>query len=332
MVLGIHHRFVLGSIAALMGIALATAPGCGDDSEPADEGLPFEQFAESFRQAQCETAVRCGVMPDVETCFDAFAPSRAIAEAVAAVTFGDITYDPQAGETCIDAVKAGNCQGYVLTPAILETCDAVFGNRRGEEEACVADIQCEGFGSICEGACGSDCCPGVCRGVTAQGQEGDYCTPLEPCSEGLKCLNNPETDSPQCYVAAGPNEACVAFQCIDGYSCNPMNARCFKQSSTGEACNPALGEVCASLNDYCDGEQQKCIALPRPGEPCGVNQIAATYCARTSYCAGTTCEALPSVGQPCVGESTCLGQLDCSGDPDFVCGSLPSPSVCVNFE
>lgn len=321
-------------LVALAALTTLAVPGCGDDTETTEgEGLAFEQFAETYRQAQCERAVTCGYMPDVDTCYGALAQDFAIAQAVSAVAFGDLTYDPKAAETCISTVTGAGCEGFSLfTPAILETCDAVFGNRRGEGQACVAATQCSGLGSVCEGSCGDGCCPGVCRGVEAAGQEGDACSEIAPCGDGLRCLHDSETETAQCLKLAGANQTCSPNGCIDGYACDPGNSKCFQQSATGADCNPALGEACSSLNEYCDGEQKKCIPLPRPGEPCGVNPIADYYCARMGVCQDGTCVARPGVGAECLSESVCLGQLECSGEPDFICGSLPSPSICTNFE
>lgn len=331
-------RFSRAARLAVAGSALATVAllqACGDDTGTnPDEGLAFEQFAETYRQAQCERAVKCGVMPDVETCFGALAQDFAISEAIAATAYGDLTYDPAAAATCIETLTSASCEGFqLLTPDVLEACDQVFGNRRGEGEPCVAAIQCQGIGSICEGACGAGCCEGVCRGVSDAGQMGDICSDLAPCAEGLRCLFADVSQMFECIPLAGANEPCVAYGCIQGYSCDTAGSgRCFAQASTGSACNPALADACADLNEYCSADQQRCVPLPRPGEPCGVNPVAMNYCARMAYCDGTTCQALPGVGEECAGESACLGQLQCSGDPDFLCGSLPSPSICTNFE
>ncbi|MBK8940163.1 MAG: hypothetical protein IPM79_21720 [Polyangiaceae bacterium] len=333
-----RNRFSLAAKSALLGVTLAAVAltqACGDDTGVTPEdGLAFEQFAETYRQAQCERAVKCGFMPDVDTCYVALGQDFAIAEAISAAAFGDLTYDPQAAATCIETVTSASCEGFtLLTPQVLEACDTVFGNRRGEGEPCVAAAQCQGIGSICEGACGDGCCPGVCRGVSDAGQMGDICSDLAPCSEGLRCLFADVSQMFECIPLAGANEPCVDYGCIPGYACDSSGSgRCFAQASTGSACNPALADACADLNEYCSADQQRCVPLPRPGEPCGVNPVATSFCARMAYCADTTCQALPSVGEECAGESACLGQLSCSGDPEFICGSLSSPSICVNFE
>ena len=331
-----RFRPVLGVLFSLGAFGTIAMQGCGDDTEPTDQGLAFEQFAETYRQAQCERAVLCGFMPDVETCFGALAQDQLIAEAIAAVAFGDLTYDPAAAETCIQTLTTASCEGFSLfTRSILEVCDQVFGNRRNNGDPCVTAAQCAGIGAICEGSCGDGGCPGTCRGVSAAGQEGDPCSELEPCGNGFRCVYSDENMQDECIPLSGPNEPCVPFGCIEGYACDTSSnpPRCFQQAASGSSCNPALEYACADLNEYCSGEQQRCVPLPRPGEACGVNQLADYYCARMAYCADGSCEQLPAAGEPCIGNGVCLGQLQCtSGDPDDLCSYLPSPSICTNFE
>lgn len=325
----------VGTCCLFLGFA-AIAAACNDDStDPQDEGLLFEQFAETYRQTQCERVVACGFAPDVDTCKATVQQDYRVAQAIAAVAYGDLTYDPKAAQTCIETLKAENCEGYLLlTQSVVDACDVVFGNRRGEGESCVAAIQCQGSQSVCEGACGEGCCVGVCKGVSAGGQEGDECNDFAPCTSGLRCLPNPVPEMPAiCQTLAGPNEACTSENsCIDGYACDQTSGKCFQQAASGATCNPALPNSCGSLNEFCDVDQQKCVALPRAGSACGVNGEQ-TYCARSTYCnEGMECEQYPGVGEACLFDYACLGNLFCSGDPDFVCLPLPNPPVCVNFQ
>lgn len=324
---------LLACILVPTGIVFSTGvAGCGDSStNPEEEGLAFEQFTETYRQAQCQRAVTCGIMPDVDTCYVSLAQDLNIAQSVAAVAFGTVTYDPKAAQTCIDTLTNANCEGFdLLTEDILTVCDSVFGNRLGEGDDCVASAQCAGLRSICDGACGQGCCHGTCKGVAAAGAEGDVCSDLAPCGEGLRCLPDETGTMATCTTLAGPNQPCTPFGCISGYACG--SGKCFQQAPSGASCNPALADSCASLNEYCHADQKTCVPLPRAGENCGVNPVGNTYCARSAACVDGKCVAFPSVGDECLGESACLGALPCSGDPDFVCLPLPNPDICVNFE
>lgn len=318
----------LPTFAAVLSLGIA---GCGDDSTNPDEteGLALEAFAETYRQAQCERAVACGYMPDVDACKEALPQDRYIVEGIAAVAFGDLTYDANAAQTCVDTLAATGCEGFGLANIeYIEPCNAVFGNRRGQGAACTMSIECEGVASLCYRECEGECCVGECRGVDAAGMEGDECSDLLPCGSNLRCLFDDAAEGYRCRPLAGPNQACVPFACIDGYACGNDN-KCFQQAASGEACNPNLGDVCASLNEYCSASEQICVALPRGGEACGASGASTEHCSRSSICIEGTCEALPQTGEDCIFEY-CLGGLRCSGDPDFVCQPQANPTVCVS--
>jgi hypothetical protein len=313
----------------LLSLSALTA-GCGDDSTKPDEqeGLALEAFAETYRQAQCERAVTCGFMPDVDACKEALAVDRYIVEGIAAVTYGDLTYDANAAQTCVDTLAATGCEGFGLANVeYIEPCNAVFGNRRGEGAACTMSIECEGFASLCYRECEEECCVGECRGVEAAGMGGDECSDLVPCGEGLRCLFDDTADGYRCRPLAGANQACVPFACIDGYACG-SDSKCFQQAASGEPCNPSLGDVCASLNEYCSAADQICVPLPRGGDACGESALSSEHCSRSSICIEGTCEDYPLTGEDCIFEY-CAGNLRCSGDPDFVCEPQPNPTVCV---
>ncbi len=320
----------------LVGLApLVSLAACGDSStEPVAKELPFEQFGDAYRDAQCERAVACRLMPDADTCKATLRADRWAAEAVAAVSFGDLTYDPKAGQSCVDTLAAFTCESFELIPdGVRDVCDPVFGNRRGEGEACKSTAQCEGVSSTCEGACGGGCCEGLCKGAAALGQEGDECgEELPECGDELRCQFDDVEMLNLCKPLAGPNEPCSEGQCIDGYACDATTAKCFKQALTGAQCNPTLASACASRGEFCDVDTAKCIALPVPGDACATNTTLVNTCVAYGFCDGTTCQTLPTVGDACLGDFYCLGSLECGEDPEpITCKPLPGPDVCVSL-
>jgi hypothetical protein len=328
--------FPLRSAAALLVTVapLASLAACGDSStEPVAKELDFELFGDAYRDAQCARAVSCRLMPDADTCKATLRSDRWVAEAVAAVSFGDLTYDPKAGQSCVDTLATYTCESFELIPdGVREVCDPVFGNRRGQDEACKSTAQCEGVNSTCEGGCGGGCCEGLCKGAAALGQENEECgEELPECGEDLRCQFDDVEMLNLCKPLAGPNEPCSEGQCIDGYACDGGTAKCFKQALTGASCNPLLANACASRGEFCDVDTSKCIALPVPGEACATNTTLANTCAAYAFCDGTACQTLPTVGEDCLGEFYCIGSLECGEDPNFTCLALPGPDVCLNL-
>src|SRR5262245_48272528 len=151
MELGRHFPLIIRTTISI-GALGALVTGCGDSTTSTDpEGLPFAQFTETYRATQCTRAANCRFMPAAASCYQSLSQDYYTAQAVAAVAFGDITYDPLAAQTCIETLGAANCAAdynNLLTDEIIATCDAVFGNRRGEGEDCVASAQCAGTNAI----------------------------------------------------------------------------------------------------------------------------------------------------------------------------------------
>jgi hypothetical protein len=315
------------SVAALGG-------ACGDDtSETTTEGLAFDLFPEAYRQAQCEHAVECGFMPDLQQCLQNLLPDAVVVQATAAVAWSDLTYDPLAGQGCVDAIRTASCEATSLYPRELrETCDAVFGNRRGEGDPCFAAIECQGLDAVCEGACGDGCCEGVCKLAGGFVADGEPCDNFNPCQPTSICLFDEMAMAEVCVKRSGPNESCVEGGCVEGYSCDLGTAKCFQQSATGGDCNANLANPCGHIGEYCNAETSKCQPKPGPGEPCAVNPISNIICANYAICVGDTCELLPSPGEECP-TGSCLGDTSCNTEIDPpVCNARPPARACVILE
>lgn len=318
--------------ASLVALGATLAAGCSDDSSTQEEtGLPFDQFPEAYREAQCEHATVCGFMPDRDTCLAAVDPDAVVVQATAAVAWGDLTYDPNAGLTCVEAIRTASCEATSLYPRELrETCDAVFGNRREQDEPCFAAIECRGLDAVCEGACGDGCCPGTCKLAGGDVDDGAPCDPFNPCKAESICLFDEMTMTDICVKRSGANESCVPGSCIEGYSCDQNTSKCFQQAKAGAQCNPAIGNACAHIGEYCDEADGLCKPKPTEGQPCATNPAASGICANYTFCDGTECQLLPTAGEECP-QGACLGDHFCITEnvEEPICAPLDPARACV---
>jgi hypothetical protein len=331
---------------AIAALALSTVLACDDEEEAT--GIPVEQFVAELRGATCERLVRCTYAPDQASCEAAIPTDRGVVQAVASVISGDLTYDPIKGRACVDAVRQHKCEGdYFLPRTLRETCDAVFGNRKGEGAACFSGSECQGVDADCEkeADCLDACCQGVCKLAGGTAGVGAPCDAKTPCSPDLVCLANegggsgdgggPEGNR-SCQPRVGPGSQCSdPFECSEGYGCDPATNTCFKQADSKATCNPMLAAPgCAAQAEYCDTATSTCVPLPGDGQPCVTNGFVTDACALYAQCVMGTCQRLPSADQPCL-NGECLGLLQCSsgeggGQPqDAVCLPLQPAPVCV---
>lgn len=312
-----------------IGFMLAFCACDETSTEPEPKTLEFDRFAAAYRDAQCARAIGCQLVPDAARCEAAVRPDPLIAEFVAAVSFGDLTYDPAAGRSCVDALASATCDTWALIPrSVREVCDTAFGGRRGQNEPCVATAQCAQVDSVCTGACGAGCCAGVCKGAEAQGEEGDECNDAVVCGANLRCVLDETTMVSTCQALAGANEACVENGCIEGYACDLGTAKCFKQATTGAKCSPTLAFACGNHADFCHPESETCVARPGDGEPCAE---PAFLCAPYATChPDLVCRTQPVAGEECF-TGFCLANLQCDGGMPAICQALPPTDVCTSF-
>jgi len=304
-------------------LALILAPvccGCGDE-ETQPPGVLIDDFVQAFHEASCAHLVQCNFVVDMSTCLDVIAPDPGFIQATASAKSGGLTYDPAAARACVDTVAQYACTGDSLFPrSMRETCDKVFGGRRGEGEPCFHAAECQGLDAVCEGACSDDCCEGTCRLDQGLSKLGEPCD-TRPCAEGAYCKAG--AMGPVCTNKVGPGESCEdsPYACPEGYACDPSTATCFKQADPGASCNPELvADGCFGLADYCDVEAGKCVAMPTVGEGCVSNAVAANFCAGSiAFCgADMTCTSWPKEGEACP-QDFCLGGNLTGTTPALAC-------------
>lgn len=322
--------------------------GLACEDEATDTSIPLEKFIAELRGATCERLVRCTYVPDLEACEATIPTDRGVVQAIASVMAGELTYDPAAGRTCVDAIRNYKCEGdYFLPRSLRETCDPVFGNRKEEGAACFSGAECKGVDADCEkeAGCFDACCQGTCKLAGGTAGLGVPCDNDTPCSPDLVCLQN-EGGGDQgggdpggnrsCQQRVGPGAPCTdPFECVEGYGCDVEGTgTCFKQADSGAQCNPLLAAPgCAAQADYCDEAQSKCVPLPGEGQPCVKNAFLTDACALYAQCVDGVCVRLPAADEPCL-NGECLGLLQCSGGfgggaPEPTCQALQPAPVCV---
>ncbi len=321
-----------------VGLAAAvvwSSASCGDETEGAP-GIVLGQFSQAYNEAVCQHLVACNWAVDVPTCLSILAPDPGVAQAVQSATNGKLTYDPAAARACVDTTATYACTGDALLPRpIRETCDKVFGGRRGEGEACHHASECQGLDAVCEGSCTDTCCQGVCRLGAGFAGIGEPCD-MKPCDTTSYCKSEP--GGVVCAARVGPGESCSdgPYACQVGYACDPNTATCFRQADPGAACNPMLAaQGCAGIAEYCDVDLAKCVPMPSVGEPCVTNALAQNFCSGgIAFCApGLTCESWPKEGEPCP-QDFCLGKNLTGTTPALTCSNgtcvrRPSAPICV---
>lgn len=313
-------------VSPLLGVA-----ACGDDETVADPGVALDQFVQSYRDASCALLVRCGAMPDVETCLATTQADQDIVQAAVAASSGNLSYDANAAKSCIDAVRTSSCEAGTLFPeALAEACDPVFGERKAEGEACYAASECEGVGSFCDESCGAGCCEGTCRPASAGAALGEACSEEQPCVATAICAYDEELDETRCVARSGAGEDCVQGGCSAGLSCDPGTQKCFQLAKSGQNCNPDLStRVCAHFGEFCELEARRCTARPGVGEPCGATGTDDQVCAAYAYCNAGTCALRPVAGESCA-EQECLGNLRCEdAEGVLTCQSRGSTQACI---
>lgn len=324
--------------ALLLGGLLAAA--CDTTDEPT---LETADLRTEEVDARCEYLVRCGFMPDRDTCLASELPDPGLVQALGGTSFDRVGYDAEAAAALIETLRTLGCESTVANARTLaDARAAVFGGRIEPGGACFADQECTGD-SVCDRtACPGDqtCCTGECveiRELTV----GEACPLPQPgtritsfCRDSAYCQMPPVPEGGEpptmgtCNARVDNGLPCDQVDaCLDGQRCNVGGSgNCYRLSATGEMCNPDLPQgSCLSVNEVCGGT---CVAAPQPGQACVQGQ-----CIGYASCVEDVCVALPRQGEACDGGLPCLGDLRCrdgSCQPDLtsvVCvdGSPPPP-------
>lgn len=308
-----------------VGMFLAACGGGG--------GVGPDDLEDEFIDANCDFLVKCEGSPDKATC-DAslFLDGNEFASILAAVDRGTITYDEDAAQACVDAIRGQGCEFDGFHSA--DPCEDVFQGTVQPGGACFVDLECAGTG-VCnqtDPSCDPDvaCCPGTCAmGPTESAAGGPCGDELHFCALGTYCKAS----------ATGGNGTCTAVVTMEGAACdeidgcaNPMycnldfmtgTGTCKAAPGSGETCSREDLLPCADNRDYCDPATMKCVRSAAVGAACG-NGIS---CVDYASCINSVCVADLEAGAACTVDTgaECHGSLDCIGG---VCTAPPPGMAC----
>lgn len=261
-----------------------------------------------------------------------------------------------------------------------KACASVFRGTMTRNGPCMLSMECaqaEGETAVCgrDPNCAEACCVGGCR-VLIAAAVGEPCNNTTGCVAGSFCAQDPNTGQPTvCVQKKAVGQACQSFnECDDAGYCDFVNGVCAKRVGEGASCwdaqceagtycgdiSPnfegdlrclkygAVGETCGrysdgcrSLTAVCDGDQLKCVELPKAGSPCAQWGGGDDRCAPGAYCSydGNTDVCLDRVGEGAacgwVGDDfngmyvECRGALLCEGDESASCTVPVATSTCA---
>lgn len=318
------------------------APACsGEDPAPTTGGpIEIESFREELGKARCETAVKCGFMPNAETCEAVLGEEPQLLQLLADVVFNKVSYDAAAARTCVDAIRAQGCEALAAVFEKVEAaCDGVFKGTVADGGACLVNDECAGGASCDVSMCMGDgvCCMGVCKAPPAAvPMEGD-CSEA-PCVEGAYCQQVDDMMGgviATCKERVKNGQPCDApTACEEGLRCDlGGDGNCYVLSKEKQPCNPNLQNgACLRVDNWCHTTDKVCAKLPLPGEPCTDKMQCMPY----AYCDGVTCQVRALEEQDCSPDMTtappCLGSLQCQMDDMLmksVCRQPEPQKVCV---
>lgn len=298
-----------------LGLAVLVA-ACGGGS--GGGSISLDDLPDELELAQCEAAVACGTMPDVDTCLAAIFAERddELKTLTAGIEAGTITYDAEAAGDCLEYYSNVTCRLSGTEDETLEdACRDVFVGQVADGGACVEDEECADDGDCVVDGCSETCCVGACAPRQGEGggtvEIGGDCSEAT-CVDGAYCHNNFSTGAATCQALVADGGACGDYDaCAPGLWCAgfdfEVDGTCRQPPDRGESCE-GFG-LCDRPDDYCDPTDWICKVRKGPGEACGVDTDECIY---YTTCLDGTCTAYPGEGGDCSVIQSCLGDLDCS--------------------
>lgn len=287
-------------IAVLAGVA--GLGGCGG-------GIPFDEFADERRDANCGYYIRCGAFSTVADCrthFDRTTTSNASLEA--AVDAGKIRYDGDAAEDCVAALDDLVCDLAEQDHDALAACDEVFTGTGKIGATCAFDGECVTERCMVP-VCDEACCQGTCAEPRVLPGLGEPCSTI--CADDLFCGYAQVCEAP---LLAG--EPCNSFTvCAEPLYCSSTLGACASRPKRGETCDG----YCASEGDVCS--QGLCVAAAVGGDRCTV----ASDCSQFYICNFDigSC-ALPEVPPASSNGTPCNFNIECASHYcDAICSDPP---------
>lgn len=292
-------RRILAGLALLAG---CTPPSAGT-------------FGADYEAALCEWATRCDVFETRQQCrdslvWDTIGRFEYLADAVAA---GRVTFDADAAEACLDAVRGLGCASEDLSPVLFNagfaaaptSCRDVYVGEVRNYDPCYSSEECAGGDPVCglPPGCAEMCCVGACRDRAAGlPGRGEACTGT--CEADDYCAFDPNTGAPTvCTARRKAGSDCVDDfnSCAEGLDCvwddNGGGASCTARLGAGELCD--FGRCADGLDCYRLNDERRCRTLPDEGEAC---DASGNYpaCGRVdNTCQNDRCVKMPGPGEAC---------------------------------
>lgn len=315
------------SLVVITSLVVACGGG-GGGTEGGGGGASSDSFVSQY----CDLYAPC--CPKVNKTYD-----QAKCKLVFAAFLGDSTYDPGAGQTCLDAARA-EANG----PAFCDTglsddadkkCNNVFkknapNGTKKPGETCEDDSECsstaEGEGN-CASSFAKDQTIRACQ-IQTRGKEGEACAgEKDTDNSSTTVISSGSSDGPPpqkialCFIADG-------LFCETTFSGSTSTQKCAKTQPIGGTCQSSSEHACVK-EAFCDTTAKKCVERKKAGESCV--QFASNQCVDKHYCDSTSKTCKPSIadGQPCTKNEECDGRSCTNGKCGFGSSSTGTASfIC----
>jgi hypothetical protein len=264
-------------------------------------GVKLTDLADEVHDAQCEWAVRCGVLPNTEACAALGTADDEIAQLQASVDAGRLSYDEDKAADCVDAFADASCELFGVSEA-AQACEEVFtglvadGGTCYDDEECVSD-NCQQTDPACDMAC----CAGTCMPGDPEAQIGEDCSEAD-CVDGAHCAFDSASSTFKCEADIAEGQACTGGGCADGLFCDVTDPQtgagtCKAPADEGQTCNPqSFFGACARIDNWCNPATSKCEKRKAPGEACDVE---IDNCVEYAECQNGTCVGDVAEGAAC---------------------------------
>ncbi len=325
-----------GVLAAVVAAGLAACGG-GEDVEP-------EALGERVVQALCARDVRCGVYASAAACERDMRQSRQDTwlglgtRYDAALESGRLSYDEDAAERCVAAIRDAACRLPPLSSIVylrgLEhepACQLLHAEQ--PEGACLLQAEC-GEQAYCHYTTRD--CEGTCQPRSGEGEAAfrpEQCAPGLSLSQANGLCQRPATEGEVCYVQGG---GFVPRVCGTGLWCDDASGTCLRTGAEGDACVDLFASPCGT-SFVC--KAGRCSRRARKGEVCrapdATSVLHVNECQEELFCDADsqqlgTCQERRGEGASCRDPLECAEHLNClevgqESNATGVCGKPPGP-------
>lgn len=243
---------------------------------------------------------------------------RRVERAVTLITEGQVTFDAQRADDCLDAAdtleNGPACQVLESLPA----CRNVLDPQSGKGDPCISAAACK-EGRDCAFDTDSSTCYGHCEGAAAPppASEGEGCPDDTSCEAGLTCEPDPDSSDPTCIAMRSreAGEPCSSSTaCRPGLTCADGTCKSVDFGTSGDSCDFQTNRCeppthCRTiLRD--DGSTAKvCKEIATQSDSCQLARDCHSdlYC--DQYAQDPVCKPVTAIGDPCTESVECPGKV-----------------------